>query len=863
MLLTLLFLLPIYGAFLGLMTVASVIYTEDHIMHGVMSVIKLSGYGDEISPDLEVQMDILASEGISYIDLRSVEDKNVLKLTDEEIADIKKRLDARGFKVASIASPIGKVDINDAFAPHLKDFMRAIHLAKYFDTRFIRIFSFLIPKGEKPYKYRNEVFRRMKELTCIAEQEGITLVFKNEMKTYGDNGERARDILEYVNSAHLRFAFDPANFIQVQVLPMTDAYPYVESYIDYIHIKDARMSTGEIVPAGEGDGELRKLIFALKEKNYSGFMSIEPHLEAEGKYQGFSKPQLFILAVKALKNLLIEAGLKWKRNKDCLFQSERKGSMRYCIAKNGETLKDIAVQKEVTLEELISLNPHLASLGVNISNRLIKLPPLSERAENRQPAEFAPPPTDFRREWIPLTPLEKMEQTDYDVLIVGSGAGGGALLWRLCQQWGANGKKIGVVEAGDLLLQTHFFNIPTMTYPRYESYFDKVSTRIQQFRMVVAFGGRTLFWGAAAPRMPVSEIARWPVPVSELQSYYSIAEQVMKVNPFFQEGSYLTTILLNRLQEQGYPHATRLPVAVDLEPTKYGQIHSNAFFSSIALYAEALNRRPFDLAVNSRAVEILTEQKRVTGIRVMSADKRSHILKAKTIVLSASTFETPRLLLASGIPGRAIGHYLTDNSVVGGRSTLSRRHFPEVLGNLGILIPGGEGRPYQIIIDGPDGYFAYQQYQIKSLQDQLEFRMLAFGLTESRFENRIELDPEVRDEYGVPVIRVHFSYSEKDKALIRKIEEEVRQVYSTLQVPGASQAPLRLFTLEAIHDAGTCRMGYDPDTSATDPYGQIHGISGLYVADNSVMPFSGTANPTLTTVALAIRTADHLIRQLK
>jgi choline dehydrogenase-like flavoprotein len=58
-------------------------------------------------------------------------------------------------------------------------------------------------------------------------------------------------------------------------------------------------------------------------------------------------------------------------------------------------------------------------------------------------------------------------------------------------------------------------------------------------------------------------------------------------------------------------------------------------------------------------------------------------------------------------------------------------------------------------------------------------------------------------------------------------------------------------------------MGVDPDTSATDPYGQIHGISGLYVADNSVIPTSGTANPTLTTVALSIRTADYLIRQLK
>ncbi|HTG71440.1 MAG TPA: hypothetical protein VL921_19435 [Candidatus Udaeobacter sp.] len=59
-----------------------------------------------------------------------------------------------------------------------------------------------------------------------------------------------------------------------------------------------------------------------------------------------------------------------------------------------------------------------------------------------------------------------MAQTDYDVLIIGSGAGGGAALWRLCEQWGDNGKKIGMVEAGDLLLPTHGRNLPTFDEER-------------------------------------------------------------------------------------------------------------------------------------------------------------------------------------------------------------------------------------------------------------------------------------------------------------------------------------------------------------------------------------------------------------
>lgn len=57
-------------------------------------------------------------------------------------------------------------------------------------------------------------------------------------------------------------------------------------------------------------------------------------------------------------------------------------------------------------------------------------------------------------------------------------------------------------------------------------------------------------------------------------------------------------------------------------------------------------------------------------------------------------------------------------------------------------------------------------------------------------------------------------------------------------------------------------MGDDPATSATNRYGQIHGVPGLYVADNSVLPLTGAANPTLTTVALAIRTADYILEQI-
>lgn len=274
-------------------------------------MITLTGFADEISPDLEIQLDVLASEGISHLELRGVWGKNVLQLTDEEAARVKERLDARGFRVSSIGSPIGKIQITDDFEPHLNDFRRAIELARYFGAPYIRIFSFFIPEGEDPAGYREEALSRMKQLAHLAEQENIMLLHENEKEIYGDNGERCLEILQACDSDKLRAAFDPANFVQCGVRPMSEAYPLVAPYIEYIHIKDALLDSGKVVPAGEGDGELRDLIGTLKQRGYNGFMSLEPHLSAAETFQGFSGPELFVVAVRALKGLLEESEIEW------------------------------------------------------------------------------------------------------------------------------------------------------------------------------------------------------------------------------------------------------------------------------------------------------------------------------------------------------------------------------------------------------------------------------------------------------------------------------------------------------------------------------------------------------------------------
>ena len=112
---------------------------------------KLSGFADEISPNLNEQLQVLEKEGIGYLELRGVWGKNVVNLDNGEIRRIKQSLDAGGFQVSAIGSPIGKIGIDDPFPPHLDDFRRILDIAVALETitlgSFPSIFRRHIPWG--------------------------------------------------------------------------------------------------------------------------------------------------------------------------------------------------------------------------------------------------------------------------------------------------------------------------------------------------------------------------------------------------------------------------------------------------------------------------------------------------------------------------------------------------------------------------------------------------------------------------------------------------------------------------------------------------------------------------------------------
>jgi len=276
-----------------------------------MTVI-LSGFADEISPELDDQLATLAAESISHLELRSVWSTNVADLGSGQLASFRRALDDAGVAVSAIGSPIGKIDIEAPLGPELERMRRVADIAIELGTQIVRVFSFFMPSGEPPERHRSQVIDRMCALTQVAEDRGLVLAHENEKEIYGDRPERCADLITAVGSPAFQATFDAANFVQCGVRPHTEGYGLLRPYLVYLQVKDALAATGEVVPAGQGDGQVRETLSALRDSGFEGYVSLEPHLGQAGRYGGFSGPDGFRRAAEALKTLLDELSISWQ-----------------------------------------------------------------------------------------------------------------------------------------------------------------------------------------------------------------------------------------------------------------------------------------------------------------------------------------------------------------------------------------------------------------------------------------------------------------------------------------------------------------------------------------------------------------------
>jgi sugar phosphate isomerase/epimerase len=272
----------------------------------------LSGFADEISADPDEQLSTLAAESITHLELRSAWSVNVADLTAGQLAAFRDALGRAGVRVSAIGSPIGKIPLQAPLGPELDRMRRIADIAGELGTTIVRVFSFFIPPGEPPERHRHHVIDRMAALTGIASDRGLILAHENEKEIYGDTADRCHDLITSVDSPALRATFDAANFVQCGVRPFSQGYHLLRPYLVYLQVKDALTATGEVVPAGEGDGQVRPTLAALRDSGFEGFVSLEPHLAQAGRHGGFSGPEGFVRASRALKSILNELAISWR-----------------------------------------------------------------------------------------------------------------------------------------------------------------------------------------------------------------------------------------------------------------------------------------------------------------------------------------------------------------------------------------------------------------------------------------------------------------------------------------------------------------------------------------------------------------------
>ena len=244
---------------------------------------RISGFADEISDNLEKQVEGLNKLGIKYIEIRGADGNNIIFHKQEDVTRIKNRLDSAGIAVSSIGSPLGKIGIDEPFEKHFEDFKHAVDVAHYMNSRYIRMFSFYVPQKDSPDNagkwetVREEVFSRIGRFVDYANENNIILLHENEKGIYGEKALECLELMERLYGDHFKAIFDFANFVQAGQDTL-EAYGMLKDYIAYIHVKDARMMDGKVMPAGYGDGNVKEILCRLFENGFEGFLSLEPHL---------------------------------------------------------------------------------------------------------------------------------------------------------------------------------------------------------------------------------------------------------------------------------------------------------------------------------------------------------------------------------------------------------------------------------------------------------------------------------------------------------------------------------------------------------------------------------------------------------
>jgi choline dehydrogenase-like flavoprotein len=324
---------------------------------------------------------------------------------------------------------------------------------------------------------------------------------------------------------------------------------------------------------------------------------------------------------------------------------------------------------------------------------------------------------------------------------------------------------------------------------------------------------------------------------------------------------------------------------------------SGYFSSNAATLPAATATGNMTLLPDSIVIEVLFDEKknRASGVRVMNAHTREVTeYFARIIFLNASTIATAAILLNSvskrfpdglGNSSGQVGHNLMDHFTGTGAFAefdgfadsyyTGRRPAP-------IYIPRFRNLPGQPRKDFTRGYGfqgngSRQEWQDMTLaegfgtsfKDQLtkpgpwSMWLGAWAETLPYYDNKVTLDKDKKDKWGLPLVRIAFQYHDNESAMRKDIKDSAEEMLAAAGfknvrsyihfAPGGS----------AVHEMGTVRMGKDPKTSALNAFNRLHDVANVFITDGSCMTSSACQNPSLTYMALTARACDYAVGQLK
>jgi choline dehydrogenase-like flavoprotein len=326
----------------------------------------------------------------------------------------------------------------------------------------------------------------------------------------------------------------------------------------------------------------------------------------------------------------------------------------------------------------------------------------------------------------------------------------------------------------------------------------------------------------------------------------------------------------------------------------------NAAFSSPAsLIYPAMDTGNVTLRTNATVYEVTVDPRtgKASGVSFIDSEtKKSYQAKSKTVLLGASTLESARLMLLSksrqypngiGNSSGHVGHNFCEHVMGPGITGLVKDLVgkPRTLDDGrpgGFYIPrfrnldqksskfirayGFEGGSGCTMIPGnsmsTSGFGAAYKKQVRD-QAGAFIEMGAFGEMLARYENYVEIDPNIRDRWGIPVLRFHIKFGDNERAMAADMANSAKEMFEEAGIETVSVNREILTEGWSIHELGTSRMGNDPKTSVLNQFQQSHDVKNLFVVDGSSHVSASCQNPTWTIMALCWRSCDNLADQLK